>query len=482
VRRAVRKHLGDFLAILALAAVAVGVGAYILANERFRFPLVGTKPFTVQAELASAQAVQPGQGQTVRIAGVKVGQIGNVDLEDGKAVVELDIEPKYKAMIRSDATALLRSKTGLKDMFVEVDPGEGRPLRENQRIPVANTLPDVNVDEILSGLDADTRSYLRLLISGAGKGLAGRGSDLREAFARLGPLHRDLARVTKGIARRRRNLRRLVHDYGLLTSQLGRHDRDIVRFVQASNAVFESLASEDGNISLAVARLPRALRTTEGTLGDVGRLGQELGPALEALRPPIRRLDQVNRALVPLARGTTPAIRDEIRPFARAAQPFTRNLGPAARDLSRAAPSLTSSFLELNRLFNIGAYNPRGAEPLTGDLARDRARQEGYLYWLAWTGQNTDSLFSTSDAQGPIRRVAFGGLQCAILDAVVLEPQFPPAKARRIVPPKVVELVSTALLPAPAADNQIIPALVKYVGQRGLCENPAGLTIPPPAP
>ena len=106
----------------------------------------------------------------------------------------MQLEPKYEGYIKEDATALLRTKTGLKDMFLEVDPGTGKPLPRTRRIPSANTAPDIDPDEMLSALDADTRDYLKLLISGAGKGLKGRGNDLRETFARLGPLNRDLAR------------------------------------------------------------------------------------------------------------------------------------------------------------------------------------------------------------------------------------------------------------------------------------------------
>ena len=83
----------------------------------------------------------PGQGQTVRVAGVKVGDIGKVELEDGKAVVEMQIEPKYEGLIKKDATALLRTKTGLKDMFLEVDPGSGEPMEEGDRIQSENTAP-----------------------------------------------------------------------------------------------------------------------------------------------------------------------------------------------------------------------------------------------------------------------------------------------------------------------------------------------------
>jgi phospholipid/cholesterol/gamma-HCH transport system substrate-binding protein len=113
-----------------------------------------------------------------------------------------------------------------------------------------------------------------------------------------------------------------------------------------------------------------------------------------------------------------PLLKNQIRPFARAAQPFTNDLGQAAKNLSGAAPELSKTFLELNRLFNIGAHNPNGREGLTGDLAKDRARDEGYLYWLAWTAQNTVSMFSTSDANGPYRRFYLGGLGCGTLSAI----------------------------------------------------------------
>jgi len=212
VRRAIRNHAKDFAAILALFSLAGFIAFYILDQQRLRFPVLEAQPFRLKAEFSTAQAITPGQGQTVRIAGVRIGDIGKAQLRDGRAIVTLDIDEQYKDVIHTDATALLRPKTGLKDMFVELNPGtKGAPLaREGFVIPVSNTLPDVNPDEILAGLDADTRSYVRLLLDGAGKGLRGNGDELREVWKRFEPLHRDLARVTTAIAERRRNLRRLV--------------------------------------------------------------------------------------------------------------------------------------------------------------------------------------------------------------------------------------------------------------------------------
>jgi phospholipid/cholesterol/gamma-HCH transport system substrate-binding protein len=420
VKHAIRSHIRDFLAVLALLVVGVTITVVILSEQGFRFPLVEDSPKRIQVELSDAQAVEPGRGQTVRVAGVEIGKIAGVHLEDGVAVVDLDIDKPYEDMVREDATALLRPKTALKDMFLEVDPGQGRVLPEGARIGVEGTAPDVDPDEIFAALDADTRPYLKLLVSGAGKGLRGRGEDLNAVLRRLEPLHRDLARVTRATARRRRALRRLVHSYGLLTAELGRHPAEIRRLVSASGEVFHALAGEELNISTATARLPGALQRSSRTLGEVGGLARELKPTLAALLPPIRRLPETNAAIQPFLSETTSILREQIRPFVRAARPWTSDLSVATVQGAKAAPDLTDSLGELNRFFNIGAFNPGGAEGLSGlSVAEQRARKEGLLYWLAWTSQNGVSLFNTADAQGPWRRVSICGLDLAQLQPLL---------------------------------------------------------------
>jgi phospholipid/cholesterol/gamma-HCH transport system substrate-binding protein len=432
---AIRKNLADFLAILGVVVLGLGIGVYILANQRLRFPLVEEPFYTVKAELPDAQAVTPGQGQTVVVAGVRVGDIGSVELEDGKAVVELQLEPKYKGLITDEASALLRAKTGTKDMFLEVDPGDGKPLPKDGRIPVSNTLPDIDPDEFLAVLDSDTRNYLKLLISGAGKGLEGRGTDLRATLERLGPLHKDLARVSRAVAERRQNMRRLVNRYGLLMAELGKSDEDITRLVRASNQALGSFAAEDDNISSLVSKLPGTLNQTATTLGKVDRLADQMGPTFESLRPPFRKLDETNAAVLPFVKEATPILQKQVRPFVRAAQPFQRDLGSASKRLAKATPGLRTSFRGLNRLFDIGAYNPGGTEGISEGCEKggactpaERARNEGYLYWLAWVGQNTVSLFSTADALGPIRRAYLLNLNCAAFSSGAREVGLPDAE------------------------------------------------------
>ncbi len=418
MRLGIRKYLAHFLAVIALMVLGLGVAGYILAQQNFRFPLIEEGPYRVNAVLESARAVAPGQGQSVRVAGVKIGDIGDVELEEGRAVVELEIEQRFKHLVREDSTALLRPKTGLKDMFIELDPGHGAQMDEGDRIELANTAPDVDLDEVLAVLDDDGRDYLKLLISGGGKGLDGRGTDLREALRRLGPTVRDSARVTRASARRKRELRSLVHHYGLLARDLGRSDREIVRLVRGSNAVFGAIAPEEQALSSSVGQLPGTLRSAETTLVKVGALGRRLRPALNALRPSIRQLGPTGEALLPLARESTPILRDRIRPLTRIARTEVEELGVSARRVARAAPDLQKALLPLNRLLNLLAYNPGGAEALTGDLNRDRARQESLLYWLAWNAQNGITAFGTSDGQGVFRRFTLGNVSCTVFNAI----------------------------------------------------------------
>lgn len=407
----IRKRLGDFVAILVLGVIAIAVGGYILSQERLRFPWVEEKPFVINAELATAQAVVAGQGQTINVAGVRIGDIGKVELRNGRAYVEMLLDPEYDDLIHTDATALLRTKTGLKDMLIDVNPGsDAAPLaKRDSTIPIRNTLPDINPDEILSALDADTRDYLQLLVNGAGRGLDQRGGDLQEVFRRFEPTHRDIARVTSAVATRQRNLKRLINSLNRLNGELASKRTDVSQLVEASSVVFRAFASEEANISRAVAEFPSALRQTTTTLGKVETFARVLGPTADRLVPVVRSLDRANRAVRPFALEAAPILKNQIRPFVRNARPVVRDLRPAAADLAKATPDLTSAFVVLNHLFNMLGHNPNGREGPTVNN-----RQEGYLFLIAWLGHQGLNLFASGDANGSFRPV-FLASTCASL-------------------------------------------------------------------
>ena len=185
---AIRKNLRNFLAVAGLIVIAAAVSLYIVQNQRLRIPILEEKPFELKAEFETAQAVVPGQGQTIRVAGVRIGDVSDVEVDGGVGVVTFAIDREYLP-IYQDATILMRPTTGLKDMFFQLDPGTSAAgeYEESGTIPVSNTAPDVNLDEVLEALDSDTQAYLKVLLVGAGQGLAGRDEDLGKVLGGLGP-------------------------------------------------------------------------------------------------------------------------------------------------------------------------------------------------------------------------------------------------------------------------------------------------------
>jgi phospholipid/cholesterol/gamma-HCH transport system substrate-binding protein len=407
MRRAIREHLRDFVAIGVLIILAVVTTGVILASQTTILPawlpLLGEDRFELKAEFSSAQAVTPGQGQTVTIAGINVGQVSGSELESGRAIVTMQIDNKYAPLIHPDASLLLRPRTGLQDMTIEVDPGTaGQEVKEGSTLPLASSQPNVQPDQIFASLDGDTRSFLQLLLQGAAKGLEGNGPKLAAGLKRFEPFARDLARINGALANRRENIKRVITNFGLLSRELGHRDTRLAEFVRSSNDVLGSFAHQEANIRATLRELPGTLREMRGALASGDQFAQELGPASRALGGSracvtgqrtcaAQALAPALREVRPLFRNTVGPIHNQIRPFARALQKPLLHAKQAATPLAKATTGLTKSFDELNRFFNALAYNPPGSA------------QEGYLFWLSWLNHDTNALFFTQDAGGPLR-------------------------------------------------------------------------------
>jgi phospholipid/cholesterol/gamma-HCH transport system substrate-binding protein len=398
---AIRKNLRNFIAIAVLIVIALATSYYIVKQQRLRIPILEPHPFTLHAEFQTAQAVVAGQGQTIDVAGVKVGDVQTVTLKNGAADVTFGIDPKYLPIYRN-ATILLRPRTGLNDMFFQLDPGSksAGEIPDGGTVPLANTAPDVNLDEILSTLDTDTRAYLRILLDSAGQGLDGQSKNLGRLLGGIGPINQDLKRLNGLVAERRQNLANLIHNLSILTADVGRHAGDVTTLVKASNSTLSAIAGQDPDVQRAVAELPGVLQATRSALIATTPFARQLGPTFNSLRPFARKLPNLNSSLIDLSRAATPAVRDRIRPFVRAARPIVSPLRGAANEFSKATPRLTEVAKQVNGLGNMAAFNPGGAQA-PGTPGRD----EGYLYWVAWLGHVGALTFDSQDANAPYRRI-----------------------------------------------------------------------------
>jgi phospholipid/cholesterol/gamma-HCH transport system substrate-binding protein len=411
IRDQIARYRGSFIAVLSMIVIAAAVGGYVLANERLSlpswFPVLGHEHFTLKAYFSSAQALAPGQGQEVTIAGAKIGEVSSVELRNGRALVSMELTPKY-ARVYHDATLLMRPKTSLNDMTIEVEPGNpstGR-LESGAVIPISQTSPNVNFDQFLASLDTETRAYLQELLAAAAEGLHGNGANLSAAFKRFDPLARNSEEITAELQRYHTNIAGSIHNFTILMQALAGVEKEIAELVESSNRVFRVFASQNHAVQRTLQLLPGALSKTQSGLGRLATAAHVLGPTLTALHPFAAALAPAQEASQPFLRETTPIIANEIRPFTREASPVVAKLKPALSTFAQALPGLTTSFSILNELVNELGYNPG-------------PNQGGFIFFADWLSHNFNSIYSIADSHGALgNTLAYSN--CGLLS--VLEP------------------------------------------------------------
>ena len=364
--------------------------------------------------MSTAQAVTPGQGQTVNIAGVEVGEISSVELKDGKAVIGMKIEPQVQPHLpqRDRAAAAQDRPEGHGRRARRRARADAGRLPEGGAIPVSQTLPDVNLDEILASLDADTRDYLTHAAQRR-RARALRGNGRAAARRRSGASSRPRAtraRSTSALAKRRRNIKRVVHNFSLLTDELGARD-DAARRLRRRTRTPCSRRSRARTRTCARSlqqAAGRARTTTQTTLGKVERAGRRA--RADAGGAAARRRARSGRRCArraPFLRKTTPIIRDEIRPFARAALPTVKELRPA---------------LQRPRGGDAGPHARRSRSSTgcsTSSPTTRRAQQEGFLFWRR-VGRTTSATRSSPRRTRTARSAAACSC-CRCQDAQLLD-------------------------------------------------------------
>jgi phospholipid/cholesterol/gamma-HCH transport system substrate-binding protein len=396
VRDQVERYRSAFIAVVTMILLAAVVGGYILAHQNVQIPgwvpVLGKSTYTLKARFQTAQAVTPGQGQAVTIAGAKVGEVGSVEVQAGVATVTMRVTPKY-ARFYKNATMLMRPKTALQDMTIEISPGTpgAGKLHSGETLPMSQTAPNINFDEFLAGLDTETRFYLQALLAGAGEGLNHNGRALSATLKRFLPTTRLGTEITHELQRRHKNIAQSIHNFRLLVEAVGGKDEQLAELVSASNAVFATFSKEDADFRKTLHLLPGALEKTGNELAKVKTASNALGSTLTKLQPFAKALAPAQTATKKLSLATTPIIKNEIRPFAREILPVVNELEPSVEDLAQSFPKFTVTFGVLNEFFNELAYNPG-------------PKKAGFLFFLDWGNHDLNSVVSSSDANGPLGR------------------------------------------------------------------------------
>jgi len=294
--------------------------------------------FQVKAAFRTVNDLKP--KSAVRIAGVNVGKVKSVEhARDGDrhgAIVTIEFDKKALPL-HEDATFKVRPRIFLEgNYFVDVKPGSPSApvIKSGHTIPVQQTAAPVQLGNVLSALQSDTREDLRRVLREYGKAVNSDGGD---GFNRSMPYwkgaFRDSAIVndaTQGIEDH--DLSNYLDGARRVAKGLDRSPEALKSLIESFYVTADAFASEQRNLSLAIDELPRTLgqgRTTLRKLNDAF-------PAVRRFIPDARRS----------VRSSKPALEATL-PFVKQMRGLVSNgeLRGLVRDLNPLVPSLT----ELNR-------------------------------------------------------------------------------------------------------------------------------------
>ncbi|TML03991.1 MAG: MCE family protein, partial [Actinobacteria bacterium] len=179
---AAARHAGGAALTNLRAGVLVLSIATVAVYLAFGGPLPFSHQYTVDAVVQSANELHG--GSPVRIAGVNVGKVTKVMHGPGAtAIVEMAIDDAGRP-IQRDATLKIRPRLFLEgNFYVDLKPGSpsAPEIGDGGTIPLAQTATPVQLDQLLSALNHDTRDSLRTLVEQAGGALSHGGAEAIDA-------------------------------------------------------------------------------------------------------------------------------------------------------------------------------------------------------------------------------------------------------------------------------------------------------------
>ncbi len=349
----------DLAALLALVLAGLLVAGVILAKQRVHWPW--QDEMVLQADFRSAPAISPGNGQEVRIAGVTVGRITEADItEEGHARLTLAIEPDYE--IYKDARLVLRPKTPLNDMYVEMNQGteDAGEFEDGDVIPVEQTANPVQIDEVLGHLDENTRQALTTLLGESDVALANAPEHLPAGLEATDQTLQTFRPVVQSLAQRSDTIASLVTALRTIASAAGEDDERLQRLISSMATTLSTLAGHDDDLRAALGELPGVTDELGDATSSVSTLSEQLDPtlrnlkkassdlpeALEELGDVAGNLEQTAETAGPVVRGLRPLLAD-LQPFVDSLQPTLEDLVPVSDRLPGGTDLLVSRMADL---------------------------------------------------------------------------------------------------------------------------------------
>jgi virulence factor Mce-like protein len=310
-----------------IAIVVVVVGTFLGFNKGLPF----THHFTLKAVFRNSNNIK--KASPVRIAGVNIGKVSKVEPMPGgvdRSIVSMQVEDKGLP-IHSDATVAVRPRIFLEgNFFVDLKPGtpSSRTIKDGDTLPEQQASSPVQLDQILSSLQKDTRHNLQTLLAEYGRGVQEGGDGFNRSIKYWEPAYKNSAIVNEAtIGQNPHDLSGYIKESGVVAEALDKNPNQLKNLITDFNTTAAAFASQSNALASAIDELPRTLK-----------VGQPALAALNSAFPPVRALAS---ALRPAVRSTGPTIDASLPFIAQARQLVSRaELRGLVADLRPTIPSL----------------------------------------------------------------------------------------------------------------------------------------------
>ncbi len=349
-------------------------------------------------ELDNAFGIVP--GADVRVAGVNVGSITDLELNDAKRALVSFTTSGPLSQLGVDSTCSTEPQSLIAEYFLDCQ-SDGEPLPEGGIIPVEQTSQTVQQDLVQNTLRQPFKQRLQLLINEFGTALAGNPENLNSAIRRGAPALRELQDVLSILGDQNRIIRDLNVDSDQIISALAARRDDVVRFVETADATASASAAVRDSLSRDFELLPTFLEELEPTLADLEELALEQTPVLVDLGEAAPELNNLAINLPPFNSATSLSL-DALgeagvvgtRALSEGEGEF-RQLAESVRSAPGAAAPLADLLLDID--------DPRRATDVDSWAARDTNRRAptgytgmesllNYVYYQAGSLNNFDQV------------------------------------------------------------------------------------------